>query len=602
MSGSIRKERLRRGARKRWPLVGGLPESFLYSLHCRIVAGTAVSAAPAAQAVRRCKEQDWMPSPACVLDNWCAHGSGVQANRKTLHSGSVGRTTRDRQDGMSKHGSVIEAMPELAETRPAVASLLVFSLGALPDWSFTLAVLAGAALRLFFILLYSDFDGDSEVYGTIAKNLLLHHAYALDGPFRPTLIRMPGYPAFMAVVFSFCSIKNYVAVRYAQAIVDMATCLLIAQFVRDYAGRRASLVALWIACLCPFTADYVATPLTETPEIFCVALAMLAAGRLVRTINGENVLAGLDRHSLWLCVTAAALIGAIAFRPDGALLAATIIPGIWWYTRKRAPRAGLRAAALIALLTVLPIIPWTIRNYRVFHVIQPLAPRSAMDPTEIPLDGFNLWTTTWEADFVSLGEIWWRGDDLPIDIQLLPARAFDSREEYRQTAALIADYNNLCTIPAEMDVRFANLARQRIERHPSRQYVVLPMVRLADMWLRPRTEYLEDLPMRWWEWRLHPEGSVIAIAYALLNALFLAVAAFGFVKRRLPFQAMLLAYVLLRCAVLWGMPNAEPRYTLEAFPMLMVAAALALCPNWQQASGGAGLPAAEAPGRTLRQR
>jgi hypothetical protein len=503
---------------------------------------------------------------------------------------------------MSKQGSVIEAMPELAESRPAVVSRLLFSRSALLYWSFALAIVAGASLRLFFILLYSDFDGDSEVYGTLAKNLLLHHVYALDGPFRPTLIRMPGYPAFMAVVFAFCGIKNYVAVRYAQAIVDMATCLLIAQFVRDHASRRASLVALWIACLCPFTADYVATPLTETPEIFCVALAMLAAGRLVRTINDENILAGLERHRVWLCVTAAALIGAIAFRPDGALLAAAIVPGIWWYTRKRAPRAGLRAATLVALLAVLPLVPWTIRNYRVFHVIQPLAPRSAMDPTEIPLDGFNLWTTTWEADFVSLGEIWWRGDDLPIDIHLLPARAFDSPEEYRETAALIADYNNLCTIPAEMDARFAKLARQRIERHPLRQYVVLPMVRFADMGLRPRTEYLEDLPLRWWEWRLHPEGSAIAFAYALLNALFLAVAAFGFVKRRVPFRAMLLAYILLRGAILWGMPNAEPRYTLEAFPMLMVAAALALCPSWQQASDDAGLPAAAAPERTQRQR
>ncbi len=39
---------------------------------------------------------------------------------------------------------------------------------------------------------------------------------------------------------------------------------------------------------------------------------------------------------------------------------------------------------------------------------------------------------------------------------------------------------------------------------------------------------------------------------------------------------MLLAYVALRCMVLLGMPNAEPRYTLEAFPIVIAAAAVAL--------------------------
>lgn len=472
---------------------------------------------------------------------------------------------------MTKQNDDRDAAPGSADAHATDASRPWLSPETLPYWSFALAVLAGVALRLFFILVYPDFDGDSEVYGTIARNLLLHHAYALDGPFRPTLIRLPGYPVFMAVVFAISGIKNYVAVRYAQAIVDMGTCLLIAQFVRDHASRRASLVALWIACLCPFTADYVATPLAETPEIFCIALAMLAAGRLIRAINSGN-----GRQRLWLAVTTAALIAAIGFRTDGVLLAVVIVPAIWWYTRNRAPGKGLRAATVVALLTVLPLVPWTIRNYRVFHVFQPLAPRSAMDPNEISLEGFNLWTTTWEADFVSLGEIWWRGDDETIDIHLLPSRAFDSPEEYRETAKLIADYNDLCTIPVDMDARFAALAHQRIARHPLRQYLVLPMARVADMWLRPRTEYLEVLPLRWWEWRLHPAGSLIAFAYALLNALFLAVAVIGFAKRRVPLQAMLLAYILLRCVILWGMPNTEPRYTLEAFPMLMVGAAVAL--------------------------
>jgi hypothetical protein len=452
-------------------------------------------------------------------------------------------------------------------------------------WSAVCALTAGLALRIVWIVFWADFDGDSEVYAIIARNMLLHHAYALDNPFHLTLIRLPGYPVFMAVVFSVFGMMNYYAVRYVQVFVDMGSCLMLAGFVRDHVSRRAALVTLWIACLCPFTANYTAVPLTECPAIFPVALGLFTAGKLIRSINTTS-----QGRMVWLLLTVGALICAISLRPDGVLLWAAIVPGIWWYTRKDAPKTGLRSAMLCGFLAVLPLIPWTIRNYHVYRVFQPLAPRSAMDPTETSLAGFDHWTTTWEIDYVSLGEVWWRGDGLTIDIGLLPSRAFDSAQEYRQTAALIAENNELRTITPELDARFEALAKQRIHRHPLRQYVALPLARLADMWLRPRIEYLNDaIPERWWEWRLHPGQSLFAAEYGLLNAILVIAAAIGFVRRKVPLPAMLLAYVALRCVVLLGMPNAEPRYTLEAFPIVIVAAAVAFLSSqrsWMQDSHG----------------
>ena len=438
--------------------------------------------------------------------------------------------------------------------------------------SLILALAAGFALRITWAVSYQEFDGDSLTYATLAKNLLVHHAYALDNPFQLTLIRMPGYPLFMAAVFSIFGMMNYEAVCRVQVFFDMGTCLLLAGFVRDHVSRRAALITLWIACLCPFTANYAAVPLTECLSVFFVALGMFAAGRLVHAINARA-----GRHGVWLLLTVAALVGAISMRPDGTLLAAVILPGIWWYTRKSSSKAGMRTALACGLLTILPLVPWTIRNYRVFRVFQPLVPRSALDPTDIPLDGFERWTTTWEIDYVSQAEIWWRGDDETLDIGLLPSRAFDSPEEYRQTAQLIADYNDECTITPEFDARFAVLAEQRVRRHPLRQYVELPLLRLADMWFRPRIEYLNDfVPERWWEWSKHRALTLFAVAYGFLNLLLLLAAAVGFARRRVPLQAMLLAYVLMRCLMLLQLPHPEPRYTLEAFPMVIVAAAVAL--------------------------
>ena len=446
---------------------------------------------------------------------------------------------------------------------------------ALPYWSVALALLAGIALRLFFILIYPMIDGDSVVYGTIAKNLLVHHAYALGEPYQPTLIRLPGYPFFLALIFKIFGVGNFDPVRPIQMVIDLASCLLIAGFVGDHASRRAAHWALWLAVLCPFTANYTADPMTETISIFCVALGLFAGGRFICGIHAQGRLP-------WgyMALTAAALSCAILFRPDGVLLPAAIIPGIWWYTRHAAPRASWRAALLCLLLVTLPFIPWTIRNYRVFHLFQPLAPRFATDPGESTLPGYVQWTKTWLAEYVSSLDVYWNAGEEPIDIRLLPSRAFDSAEEYRQTGQLISDYNKACTITPDLDDRFAALARQRIRSHPFRYYFGLPLARVADMWLRPRTEIISDgIPIRWWEWRQHPGGSLIALSYGLLNAALLALALVGFLRRRVPFVAMLGAYLVFRCMLLATIENAEPRYTLECFPIVLIAAALAIAGN-----------------------
>jgi hypothetical protein len=476
---------------------------------------------------------------------------------------------QSRPAGQASPGAVRSWLGRRVEN-PIALWRWTFTRAAWPFWSAFLALLAGASLRWFFILVYPEYDGDTGVYGTIAKNILLHRAYALDNPFHLTLIRLPGYPLFLALIFKVFGMESYGVVRHIQGVVDLGSCLLIAGFVGDHGSRRAAHWALWLAALCPFTANYTAVPLTETNSIFCVALGIFASGRLIARIRSRGRLPWT-----WLLLTSLALSCAILFRPDGVLLSAAVLPGIWWTARRNSALHSLRAALVCALLAALPFIPWTIRNYRAFHVFQPLAPRYANDPGEDPLPGYVRWTKTWLADYVSSPEVYWRGDDIAIDVHMLPNRAFDSPDEYRQTDKLIADYNVDTTITPELDARFAALAQQRISRRPLRYYVVLPLARVTDMALRPRTELLTDaLPIRWWEWGKHPTGSLIALCYGLLNAGLLVLALMGFARRRVPFAAMLGAYIVLRCMLLATMENADPRYTLEWFPILIVAAAV----------------------------
>jgi 4-amino-4-deoxy-L-arabinose transferase-like glycosyltransferase len=440
-------------------------------------------------------------------------------------------------------------------------------LAALPRkwWMVFFALAAGAALRLWFIHAYPEVQGDPLIYGAIAKNWMTHGVYGLSSAegIRPTLIRLPGYPLFLVFCFKLFGLEHYHAVMYVQTIIDLFTCLLIAGFTAKIASCRAAWIALWLAALCPFTANYAATPLTETLELFSIALALFSFARLLENPQWR-----------WVLLLAFAFSYAAILRPDGALLALAFCPAIVFYgARLWGTRLMLRMALVCGVLSVLPFIPWAIRNWKTFHVIQPLAPRYAMDPGEYTSPGFNRWTKTVCADFTCTWEVYWNAnsDELPFD--KLPARAFDSQAQYVKTKHLFADYNKTTTLTPEIDDRFAELAQERINADPLRYYIAMPILRLADMWLRPRTELLW-IELRWWEYSKHHAETEFAIAYAALNLAYIVLAMIGF-SREPRFAGVMLLFVLFRCALLATIEAPEPRYTLECFPILIALAGIA---------------------------
>ncbi|HEX3471566.1 MAG TPA: glycosyltransferase family 39 protein [Silvibacterium sp.] len=436
-------------------------------------------------------------------------------------------------------------------------------------WIGILALASGAALRLWFIHAYPEVQGDPLVYGSIAKNWMLHGVYGTtaSGELRPTLIRLPGYPLFLAASFRLFGMEHYHAVMFLQTVVDLASCILIAAFTRRIWNRKAAWWALWLAVLCPFTANYAAVPLTETLEIFWISVALYALARFLQTEK--------EPQWRWALLQALAWSYAALLRPDGALLAVALCPAIVWYGRKRwGTKRMVRYAAVAGVLSVLPFIPWTVRNWRTFHVFQPLAPRYATDPGEFTDPGFNRWTKTVCVDLACTWEVYWNIDTDTIDIAKLPSRAFDSQAQYEQTRQLLDDYNKTISLTPSLDERFAQLAADRVRAQPLRYYLMLPLARVADMWLRPRTELLW-IELRWWEYSHHQSETIFAAAYAALNLFYLIAAALG-LRRWPPLAGAMVAFILLRVALLATIEAPEPRYTLECFPIVIALAAIAI--------------------------
>ncbi len=73
-------------------------------------------------------------------------------------------------------------------------------------------------------------------------------------------------------------------------------------------------------------------------------------------------------------------------------------------------------------------------------------------------------------------------------------------------------------VTPELDARFAALAAQRIQHSRWRYYVWLPTLRVADMWLRPRTEML-PCNTRWWEFDEQTKWLVLSMVVGILNLL-----------------------------------------------------------------------------------
>jgi 4-amino-4-deoxy-L-arabinose transferase-like glycosyltransferase len=440
-------------------------------------------------------------------------------------------------------------------------------------------VLIGAiALRILFVLRLPGVTSDSFVYGDIAKNWLQHGIYGLTGrnEISPTYIRLPGYPAFLAVVFAIFGMEHYRAVLILQVFVDIGTCFLIADIARRVISPAAVKSALLLAAFCPFLANYSAAALTETWEVFFTVLAL------------DLALMGLEKEhsSTWLGA-GLAIGGAILLRPDGALLLVAVEAYFVWQCIDQQQKARLRvlkSASVVLIAALLPLVPWTLRNLRTFHEFQPLAPRYANQlGTFVPL-GFERWMRTWIVDYASTEEIYWSVPGSPMDIDQLPSRAFDSHTQRDRTEQLLDDYNRFLHVTPDLDERFTELAAERIHHSPLRYYLWLPLLRIADMWLRPRTEIL-PCNSRWWEFDEQTKWLVVNIAFGVLNLLYIATAIFGVIRwRYASFMGLLFTFLILRSAFLGTLENPETRYTLECYPIVILLAAAVLVARHGKAS------------------
>lgn len=220
-----------------------------------------------------------------------------------------------------------------------------------------------------------EWKPDSGSYDRQAIELLDGEGF-VDERGVPTSFRSPGYPLFMAGVYSVTG-HDPGAVRLVQAVLDALTCALVYVLARRMFNPRAALAA---AALTVFSLAQIYAArliLAESLVTFLVVLAVLLLH------------AALTRRS-WSAACGAGTALGLGILVKGTLLLPTVLFGwaIWRASRAANEKPFLRWAAVMGFAG-LTLLPWTVRNYAVHGRFVPVSTQAGylMYCGNHPVDG-----------------------------------------------------------------------------------------------------------------------------------------------------------------------------------------------------------------------
>jgi hypothetical protein len=219
----------------------------------------------------------------------------------------------------------------------------------------------------------ADPADDSHAYYALAKSLYTEGSYG--GPefhSEASSDWSPGAPWLYAGLFVVTGGPREGTIRILEALMGVGTILVVFFLGWRLGGRwPALLAALGVAIYPPFIHS-VGEIMSEPPAMLSLPAAILAF-----LWAWDRTAAGPDgrRGSPWAWLLPGFLFGCTAmFRPEYTLVAGAFVvfaAARWAWEREW--RLGTAAVGLMLVALLLPIVPWTIRNFVVFERFVPIS-------------------------------------------------------------------------------------------------------------------------------------------------------------------------------------------------------------------------------------
>jgi len=236
---------------------------------------------------------------------------------------------------------------------------------------------------------------DDYRYDQIAVGMLEGKGFAKDG--QPIAWRGPGYPLFLAGIYLVFG-HNPDAVRVVQCILGALLCIFLYYIGAHTFNKKTGCIAALVAAVyLPFIKYlYWAGPcflFSESVFTFLVTLTVLVILRWHAHKNTVNL------------VLVGVVSAATALTKPSFLVCMPLLFFWFLFEQKNIPKAA-KDYMLVAAVFILCIMPWTIRNYAVFHEFIPLSNESG----DIFLEGNNP---------LARGSSVWVGQEMDSDQELL---------------------------------------------------------------------------------------------------------------------------------------------------------------------------------------
>ncbi|MFA5339151.1 MAG: glycosyltransferase family 39 protein [Candidatus Omnitrophota bacterium] len=229
--------------------------------------------------------------------------------------------------------------------------------------SIALAIFAIALLPRLYVAL-SDrqvFTPDSIYYNGLAGNILEGKGFSVGG--KPTTFKEPFYPFFLAAVYHIFG-NNYAAVKVIQAIIGALTCVIIFMIARRLFDAKTAVLGALIGCFYP---AFIRTTELMITELLYTFLLISIIFFLLRYIQGGGY------GNLAFCGAALGIASltrsVIVLLPVFILLLA----GKIFLSQARSVKKYIISAAILLAFFILPIAPWTVRNWKVAHRFIPIS-------------------------------------------------------------------------------------------------------------------------------------------------------------------------------------------------------------------------------------
>jgi len=236
-----------------------------------------------------------------------------------------------------------------------------------------IGMLALVASVVFSFIIYPRIAGphgvllDPDHHGELALGILKSGTFSYYPDTEPTIGRGPAYPAIMSLLLLLTNEWWPYCVQLAQAFMVGLMCIVIFWMASVLWNRRVAVVASLLCAVHPITVWYTSRIWVETTTMLLLALVLASSLYLSM------------RPTVWRAVLLGMIIAASVLCKGTFQLYIVLVPALLLFTINH--KAKWRMAALVFLVTIVFLSPWTARNWVVAGKFIPVHIRGP----------FNLW-------------------------------------------------------------------------------------------------------------------------------------------------------------------------------------------------------------------